>query len=364
MPVDRQPTALAVTPSRSRAPQLLRIPGPFVLESGATLPALEVAYFTWGRLNAAGDNAVVVCHALTGSPDAADWWGPLFGPGRALDPQRDFIVCSNVLGGCYGTTGPASLRPDTGRRWGPTFPAITIRDLVGVQAALTAQLGIRRIRMAIGGSMGGMQALEWGALHPAQVDTVVAIATSGRHSAWCIGLSEAQRLAIQADPLWRGGHYDPDLPPAAGLGAARMMAMCTYRSHTSFELRFGRDRGDSGAFEIERYLRHQGDKLVERFDANAYLTLTRAMDTHDLGRGRGNYADALRALRLPVLVVSISTDVLYPHEEQQELAEFLPLAELAELRTPHGHDAFLIDIETIDRMIVDFRGRRERRDLR
>lgn len=332
----------------------LTLAEPFVLESGAVLPAIEVAYRTWGRLAPAGDNGVLVCHALTGTADVDAWWEPLLGPGRALDTERDFVVCSNVLGSCYGTTGPASRRPGQRRRWGPDFPAITVRDMVRLQARLLDALGVRRLRLVIGGSLGGMQVLEWAASFPERVDAIVPIATPGRHSAWAIGLSEAQRAAIEADPLWEGGLYRPTLPPAAGLAAARMVAMCTYRSWESFAQRFGRT-ATGGEFAVARYLRHQGEKLVDRFDANSYLVLTRAMDSHDLGRGRDEYDAVLQAIRQPALIVAIDSDALYPPEEQWELAERLPHGRLAWLPSPHGHDAFLIEIDALARLVIDFR---------
>ncbi len=328
--------------------------GPFALESGAVLPEVRVACRTWGRLAPDGDNAVLICHALTGSADADDWWGALFGPGRALDPEVDFIVCSNVLGSCYGTTGPAAERPGGGR-YGADFPAVTVRDLVRVQAALLDALGVARLRLALGGSMGGMQVLEWAALFPERVEAIAPIAVSGRHSAWCIALSEAQRQAIYADPRWQGGRYDPADPPAAGLAAARAMAMCTYRSRASFEARFGRRLATAGPFEVEGYLGHQGRKLVDRFDANCYVALTRTMDSHDLARGRGSYEDVLRSIDTPALVVSIDSDVLYPPEEQRELAAHLPNARLVTLESIHGHDAFLIEQEALNHRLVEFR---------
>src|SRR3954447_2171330 len=193
---------------------------PLVLESGDRLPGARVAFRTWGRLAADGANAVLVCHALTGSADAASWWAGLFGPGRALDPSHDFIVCSNVLGSCYGTTGPASLRPEGDRPWGADFPPVTIRDIVRVQHALIGDLGVRRLKLVLGGSLGGMQVLEWALLYPDLVEAIAPIAVSGRHSAWCIGLSEAQRQALYADPLWQGGRYEAGAPPAVGLAAA------------------------------------------------------------------------------------------------------------------------------------------------
>jgi homoserine O-acetyltransferase len=330
---------------------------PFALESGTELPAIRVAYRSWGRLNEQGDNAVLVCHALTGSADVDSWWPGLIGPGRALDPDDDFIVCSNVLGSCYGTTGPTTSRPGGLEAWGPEFPAVTIRDIVRAQARLLEALGVRRLRLVIGGSLGGMQVLEWAALYPERVDAIAPIATSGRHSAWCIGLSEAQRAAIEADPAWLGGDYAQDQPPAAGLAVARMVAMCTYRSAESFTTRFGRTWGERGSFEVESYLRYQGEKLVDRFDANSYITLTRAMDSHDLGRGRGSYEQALAAIPTPALVVSIDSDVLYPPAEQEELAAGLPAGRLATIHSPHGHDAFLIEIEELNHLVLDFRDR-------
>jgi len=333
----------------------LELGGPFALESGPRLPSVTVAYRTWGRPNARGDNAVLVCHALTGSADVDRWWGALLGPGRALDPDRDFVVCSNVLGGCYGTTGPTSLRPGGQRRWGGDFPAVTVRDIVRAQAALLDGLGVRRLRLVVGGSLGGMQALEWALLFPDRVDAIAPIAVSARHSAWCIGLSEAQRQAIYADPRWRGGHYPPDDGPAAGLAVARQIAMCTYRSRASLEGRFSRGEAESGGFAVESWLQHHGRALVDRFDANTYVTLTRTMDTHDVGRGRGGWREALAAVRTPALVVSIDSDVLYPPVEQEELAAALPAGRLATLRSPHGHDAFLIEGEATNELVARFR---------
>jgi len=329
--------------------------GPLALESGECLPEVRVAYRTWGRLSPTRDNAVLVCHALTGSADADEWWGGILGCGRALDPARDFIVCSNVLGSCYGTTGPTSPRPDVTGPWGPDFPAVTVRDMVRLQASLLDALGVRRLRLVIGGSLGGMQVLEWAATFPERVDAVVPIATCGRHSAWCIGLSEAQRAAIAADPRWREGRYAPDDPPSSGLAAARMIAMCTYRSRDSFVDRFGRRTGPAGGFTVEGYLRHQGDRLVERFDANSYVTLTRAMDAHDLGNGRAGYEAVLGSIGVPALVVAITSDVLYPPAEQAELAGLMPAARLSWLSSPHGHDAFLIESTALDELVSSFR---------
>ncbi len=332
--------------------------GDLPLESGRVLRAVRVAYRTWGSLAPSGDNAVLVCHALTGSADVDAWWPDLLGSGRALDPGEDFIVCSNILGSCYGTTGPTSSIPGSSRPYGPDFPDVTVRDMVRLQARLLDALGVRRIRLVIGGSLGGMQALEWAAMYPDLVDAIAALATSGRHSAWCIGLSEAQRAAILADAGFRGGRYPPDRPPAAGLAAARMIAMCTYRSGESFARRFGRERSDEGGFQVERYLRHHGESLVARFDANSYLTITRAMDSHDVGRGRAGYTQALGGIRAAAIVVAVDSDVLYPPEEQRELAALIPRAELEFLRSPHGHDAFLTEGKAVNGLVRAFRERR------
>ena len=336
-------------------PQTATIPE-LPLESGGVLREAPVAYHAWGRLSEARDNAVVVCHALTGNTDAAEWWRGLIGPGNALDTDVFFVLCMGVPGSPYGTASPLTIDPETGRPYGADFPRVTVRDTVALHRALLEKLDVRRVALAIGGSMGGMQALEW-ALYGDFVQAIAPIAVGGRHSAWCIGWSEAQRQAIYADPRWQGGRYKAARPPAAGLAAARMMAMVSYRSRTSFEGRFGRERmagaqnGQAAPFTVESYLRYQGQKLVERFDPLCYVRLTELMDTHDVARGRGPYADVLAQVRQPALVVGIDTDVLYPLEEQEELARLLPNAELAVLASPHGHDAFLIELDQLNRLL-------------
>ncbi|MDE1886598.1 MAG: homoserine O-acetyltransferase [Gammaproteobacteria bacterium] len=337
--------------SFSEETRFVQLPEPLALECGAQLQDATLAYRSWGQLNAARDNAVLVCHALTGSPDVDQWWPGLFGPGRALDPARDFILCSNVLGGCYGSTGPGDINPATGRRYGSAFPATSVRDMVRAQARLLDALGIARLALVIGGSLGGMQALEWAALYPERVGALVSIGCGVRQSPWAIAWSEAQRQAIFADPNWRGGDYAPAAPPAAGLAAARAMAMVSYRHWREFQHRFGRNRQDNGRFQIESWLQHHGEKLTRRFDAASYVTLTRAMDTHDLARGRGE----LSSVNAPALVVGIISDLLYPLAEQQELVALLPNAELEVLDSPHGHDAFLIETERLNRLVMEFR---------
>jgi len=334
----------------------------FTLESGTTLRDVPVAYRTWGTLNAAGTNAVLVCHALTGDTAVDEWWAGLLGPGRALDPAKDFVVCLNVPGSPYGSVSPVTTNPDTGEPYGPDFPAFTIRDTVRLHRRALERLGVRKLACVVGGSMGGMHVLEWAFERTEDgapfVRSLVPIAVGGRHTAWQIGWSEAQRQAIYGDPKWRGGQYPPDDPPSSGLATARMMAMVSYRSQPSFEGRFGRDvmtEQDDAPYAVESYLRHQGDKLVDRFDANCYVALTRQMDTHNVARERGEYETVLGSIEQPSLVVGIDSDVLYPLSEQEELAEHLPRATLEVLEAPHGHDSFLLEVEALNGLIGTWR---------
>lgn len=353
--------------SLSRETKRLVIDQPFFLESGAEsgtfLPRLAIAYRTWGTLSPRRDNAIVVCHALTGSADADAWWPSFFGAGRLLDAAHDFIVCSNALGSCYGSSGPISKAPD-GKPWGGRFPALTIRDQVRAQIALADELGIKRIRLVLGGSMGGLQALEWALLEPERVERVASIAASGRHSAWCTVWSEAQRMALTTDPKYRDGDYPADDPPRAGLAAARAIAMISYRSPQSLERRFGRASGASvfgdaadkpDDLAANGWLRHHGRTLTERFDANSYRRLLDAMDTHDLARGRGDYASVLRGIEQPVLVGSLSSDALYVPDEQRELARLIPNSRLLEIDSDHGHDGFLIDAQAFHPQLLAFK---------
>lgn len=319
------------------------VPGVFPLERGGTLRDVTVEVRTWGRHLR---TASLICHALTGDADADDWWSDLFGPGHLFDPGESFIVSMNVLGGCSGTTGPTDVAD---------FPRVTIRDMVHMQKAVLHQLGVTRLDIVIGGSMGGMQALEWAALYPAFVDTIVPIGVGPAQSAWAIGLSEAQRHAIVTDPAYKGGRYEPGEQPVNGLATARMIAMCSYRSPTSFATRFGRET-DEGSFAIQSYLRHHGRKLAARFDANTYLTLLDAMDSHDLGRSRGPREAILNRIKQRALVIGISTDVLYPVAEARSMAAAMPNAQFAVLDSPNGHDAFLIDTDKLERIVTRYLG--------
>lgn len=333
---------------------------PLRLQRGGVLEHVTVAFQTYGSLNADGSNAVLVAHALTGSAHAAGvtdqqalpgWWDPLIGPGKPIDTNRFFVICSNVLGGCYGTTGPSSPKPGSGAPYGPEFPHYTVRDMVAAQRRLMQALGVRSLRAVIGGSMGGMQVLEWAVSYPEMVRAIAPIAVGARHSAWAIGLNEVARRAIMADPAWNGGAYAPDHQPETGLGLARAIAMITYRSYDSLEQKFGRERlsppsgsdAVDASFQIASYLEYQGVKLVKRFDANTYIQLTRAMDDYDVSEGRGSLAATLGRVSVPALVMGIDTDVLYPESEARALAGLLPDARYERIRSPHGHDAFLIE---------------------
>ena len=332
-----------------------RVPGDFVLESGEVLRDVDIAYRTWGDPANAKDSAILICHALTGSADVEAWWPNIVGAGKAFDPANDFVVCANILGSCYGTTGPISIDPATGSRYRADFPRISVRDMVELERVLLDALGVDFIALVTGPSLGGMQALEWALMYPERVGSIVPIGVGGRHSPWCIGISEAQRAAIAADPNWNDGYYTDDAPPDKGLAAARMMAVCTYRSWDSFEQRFGRDRRDDELYQVQSYLRHQGAKINDRFDANTYVTLTHAMHTHDLARGRGRYEDVLGSISSPALVVSVSSDTLYPPAEQRYLVEHIPGARYEILESAHGHDGFLIETERLGRLISEFR---------
>lgn len=350
---------------------------PLVLEGGGQLYDVDVAYETWGELAPDASNAVLVCHALTGDSHAAGrsgdghpepgWWDGLIGPGRGLDTDRYFVVCVNVLGGCQGTTGPASPRPDTGKPYGSSFPVVTIRDMVRVQAAVADALGIERWLCVVGGSMGGMQVLEWGVMYPHRVRSLVPIATVAAATAQQIGYSAVERRAIALDPNWRGGDYydaGPGEGPHRGLALARQLAQITYRTDEVFTQRFGRDVVDEldftlwQRFDVEGYLDYHGAKLVRRFDANSYLLLAKAMDLHDIGRDRGGVERALARIRVPTRTMSITTDALYYPYQQHEIRDVLVRngvpADDVVIKSPHGHDAFLIEIDQVAEALADF----------
>ena len=348
-----------------------------MLDGGAALAHVEIAYETYGTLSPAADNTVLICHALTGDHRVASphpqtgrpgWWTRMVGPGKPIDPARHLIVCANVLGSCMGSSGPGTGDPATGRPYAMRFPVITIRDMVRAQALLLDHLGIWRLAAAVGGSMGGMQVLEWAATFPARVEKAVVIASAARHSAQNIAFHEVGRQAIMADPNWRGGdYYEAGEPPAAGLAVARMAAHITYLSEAGLTSKFGRrlqDRGQVGFgfdadFQVESYLRHQGISFVDRFDANSYLYITRAMDYFDLAEEHGGrLARAFTGSEARFCVVSFDTDWLYPTAESRAVVHALNAAGAAvsfvELAAPFGHDAFLLDVPELNRVIDGF----------
>jgi len=354
---------------------------PFRLEGGGALDPVTVAYETWGTLDEHRSNAVLVCHALTGDSHATGrageghpapgWWADLIGPALGIDTDRWFVVCANVLGGCQGTTGPADVEPGTDRRYGSRFPVVTIRDTVRTQAMLANGLGIRRWAAVVGGSMGGMQALEWAVMYPERVGALVAMATNTASSPQQIAWSMVGRHAVQADPGFCGGDYyeqPPGSGPARGLALARQIAQIHYRSEEAFSHKFGRallgPLDSSGSFsldqrfEVEGYLDYHGEKLVRRFDANSYLRLNKMMDLHDIGRGRGGVASALARVVSPTLVMSIRSDMLYPPSQQAAMRDGLRATGTRvgfyEIDSDDGHDGFLIEAAQISPLLAGF----------
>jgi homoserine O-acetyltransferase/O-succinyltransferase len=356
----------------------ITLPGPLRLDSGALLSPVDIAYETYGTPDADGGNAVLVCHALTGDQYVASnhprtgkpgWWTRMIGPGKPIDPARDFVVCANVLGSCMGSSGPATVNPATGRPWGMSFPVITIRDMVRAQAMLLDHLGVRRLKAVVGGSMGGMQALSWAATFPDRVAAAVVIAATARHSAQNIAFHEVGRQAIMADPNWNGGDYYDAASPAAGLAVARMAAHITYLSEAGLTEKFGRrlqareakSFGFDADFQVESYLRHQGLAFTDRFDANAYLYITRALDYFELADEHGGVlANAFRGTPTRFCLVSFDTDWLYPTRESRAIVQALHAAgakaSFVELSSPFGHDAFLLDSPELNRVVEGFLG--------
>jgi homoserine O-acetyltransferase len=327
---------------------------PFITEGGAVIPQPVVNYQTWGSLNKTRDNAVLICHALTGNTNADRWFGGLFGTDKTLDPGWQFIICPNILGSCYGTSGPTVLNPETGTRYQGDFPELTVRDAVRFHQQLLDKLAIKGLKFVIGGSLGGMQALEF-CIMDDRADTAICIAMGKAHRPWQIGISQTQRHAIYSDPNWQNGFYRKKQPPSRGLALARMIAMNSYRSPQDFDRKFGRNRQEkSEEFQIASYLDYQGQKLAARFDAVSYVRLTQMMDTHDVARGRGSYDSVLKNVRIPVLAVGIDSDWLYPVDEQKELASLLSNGTYAEITSSHGHDAFLIEFSQMNKVFTSF----------
>jgi homoserine O-acetyltransferase/O-succinyltransferase len=353
------------------------------LDCGQSLGPITLAYETYGELTPARDNAILILHALSGdahvagyhSPDdrKPGWWDIFVGPGKAFDTSKYFIICSNIVGGCKGSTGPCSENPATGKPYGPAFPIVTIGDMVRAQKALLDHLGIRRLLSMAGGSMGGFQVLEWAVRYPDAVASAIPLATAARLSAQGIAFNEVGRQAIMADPNWQGGDYYGRQAPSAGLAIARMIAHITYLSDEQMHAKFGRrlqDRQSYGydfktEFQVESYLRYQGDSFVRRFDANSYLYISKAMDYFDLAARSGSLVEALAAVRAHFLVVSISSDWLFPTYQSKEIVKALKAngvpTTFMELDSPYGHDAFLLPSERLAATIAGFLENAQRR---
>jgi homoserine O-acetyltransferase len=352
---------------------------PLPLDSGHQLTPWQIAYQTYGTLNASKSNAVLICHALTGDQHVhnihpvtgkSGWWDLIVGPGKPIDTDRYFVICANVLGGCMGTTGPASINPATGKRWGLELPVVTIGDMVRSQAALVDHLGIDQLFLVLGGSMGGMQVLQWASAFPERVFAALPIAAGARHSSQNIAFHEVGRQAIMADPDWRGGRYlEEGTSPRKGLAVARMAAHITYMSEVSLHQKFGRrlqdrDRptfGFDSDFQIESYLRHQGLSFVDRFDANSYLYVTRAMDYFDMAAEHGGVlADAFKGTKTRFCLISFTSDWLFPTSESRAVVHALNAAgasvSFAEIVTDRGHDSFLLDEPELFQIMRGFIG--------
>jgi homoserine O-acetyltransferase len=354
---------------------------PFALDGGKVLSSVSIAYESWGTLNEDATNAILICHAWTGDSHVSGaaeeghptpgWWEGVVGPGKAIDTNKWFVVCSNVIGGCQGSTGPATAHPEDGQLYGSRFPVITVRDMVRAQVRLTDMLGIRKWHSVVGGSMGGMQVLEWAVTFPDRVKTIIPIATCAQATAQQIAWGAIGRRAIRLDPKWRNGEYYDAATgegPWEGLAIARMLSQVTFRSDNVFNERFGRALVDMDAdynglglwdrFEVEGYLDHHGDRLIRRFDTNSYLIIGKAMDLHDIARGRGTLDTAMSRIKAPTLVLGISSDILYPTYQQKQIHSMLTEkgvdSTYVEIDSPHGHDAFLINFDQVGAPIKSF----------
>lgn len=332
-------------------PRIYLSPEPFRLESGATLPELRIAYHTYGRLNAARDNAVWVCHALTANSDVAEWWPHTVEAGRFLDPERHYVVCANILGSHYGTTGPLHVNPATGRPWYGTFPSFTIRDMVQAHRLLAGALGIGRISLLVGSSVGGFQAVEWAVEEPERFERLALIATDAKASPWNIAINETQRMAIEADATFGEERDDAG---RRGLATARALGLLSYRGPAGYNLT-QQDREENPAqHRACTYQQYQGEKLCRRYNAYSYHAILNAFDTHDVGRGRGGVEAALGRIRARTLVVGITTDILFTPGEMRRLHGQIPGSIYREIDSPLGHDGFLVEYEQLNALLLPF----------
>jgi homoserine O-acetyltransferase len=325
---------------------------PFQIEEGTRFNELEIAYDTWGTLNSKGDNVIWICHALTANSDVEAWWPGMIGKGQAFDTDKYFIVCANILGSCYGTTGPLSVNPDTGKPWLNDFPVITIRDIVNLHDVLRAHLGIKKIHLIIGSSIGGYQALEYSIIYPGIIEKLIFIASSAKQSPWAIAFNESQRLAIEADLTFFG--EDP-CGGIRGLKAARSIALLSYRTSYAYNKTQAEESDEKiASYRASSYQAYQGDKLVKRFNPWTYYRLTQLSDSHNVGRGRGGVENALKLVKAVTLCIGIRSDILYPPDEQKSVAAGVANGSYAEIDSFFGHDGFLIETGQVTKLIREF----------
>lgn len=325
--------------------------GEFRLESGATLPQLDIAYHTYGTLNASCDNVIWVCHALTANSDVADWWPHTVEEGRFLDPARHFIICANILGSHYGTTGPLTVNPTTSEPWYGDFPAFSIRDMVAAHQVLAEALGIHRIKALIGSSVGGFQAVEWAVMEPARFDKLVLIATAAKASPWTIAIDETQRMAIMADPTYGERRADAGMK---GMAAARAIGLLTYRGSMGYNLTQQDKEEAPIVHRASTYQQYQGDKLCRRYNAYSYVAILDAFDTHDVGRGRRGLEQELASITADTLLVGITSDIIFTPTEMRTLQQQIPASRYYEIDSPFGHDGFLVEHEQLNKILYPF----------
>ncbi|KAA3618206.1 MAG: homoserine O-acetyltransferase [Calditrichaeota bacterium] len=331
-------------------PEIYKHKNDFILESGEKLPGFELAYHTYGQRNADQSNVIWICHALTANSDAADWWEGLVGDGKLFDPASHFIVCANMLGSCYGSTGPLSLNPATGKPYYSDFPFLTTRDMALAFDKLRQHLGIAKIHIGIGSSMGGQQVLEWAIQQPEAFENIIPVASNSRMSAWAIALNATQRMAIEADPTW------PEKHPQAGkngLRAARAIGMLSYRNYQMFQTTQQEKDNRVDDFHADSYQRYQGEKFVRRFNAHSYWVLSKAMDSHNVGRGFSSIDAALQRIKANVLAIGVTSDILFPTSEQKFIAAATKNGAYCEIDSDYGHDGFLVEYARLRKVIED-----------
>ncbi len=324
---------------------------PLKLENGETLSSLDIVYHTYGRVNDEKSNVIWFCHALTANSDVADWWSSLVGKGKTYDPAKYFIICANIIGSCYGSSGPLTINPETQKPYYSTFPKVTIRDMVQAHIILRKHLGIEKINTIIGGSMGGYQALEWVITEPAVFEKMILVSTSSQESAWGIAIHTAQRLAIETDLTWKDLNQQAG---AQGLKTARAIGMLTYRNYEAFVKTQTDNENKLDNFKASTYINYQGEKLVKRFNAYSYWILTKAMDSHNIARGRSEIKSVLNSIQTKTLIIGISSDFLCPVAEQKFMAQHIPNSHFIEIDSPYGHDGFLIEGKLIGEAIERF----------